>query len=126
MLTEHLARRGLGAEDANALIFVSPGGGPLRASNFRNRVWGPATQAAGLDGLTFHGLRHVATSLMVEAGLHPRVIQHRLGQSTARLSMELYAHVSDDADRDAAQHLDARFKDGRGTPGARSDQIRSK
>jgi integrase len=70
---------------------------------------GPAVAAAGLGGLTFHGLRHVAASLMVSTGEHPRVVQHRLGHSTSRLSMELYAHVSEDADRTAAAHLGALF-----------------
>lgn len=37
------------------------------------------------------------------------MIQHRLGHSTARLSLELYAHVSEAADRAAAAHLDALF-----------------
>jgi integrase len=121
-LAQHLARRGLSAAHADALVFVSPGGGLLRASNFRNRVWGPAIRAAGLDGLTFHGLRHVATSLMVETGEHPRVVQHRLGHSTASLSMELYAHVSDDADRAAARRLEELFSLPRGTRGAQRAQ----
>ena len=86
----------------------------MRASNFRNRVWGPATTAAELDGLTFHGRRHVAASFMVAMGEHPRVVQHRLGHSTSRLSMELYAHVSEDADRNAAAHLGALFSRSRG------------
>ena len=78
--------------------------------SFAARVFAPAVKAAGLDpSLTFHGLRHVDTSLMVEAGEHPRVIQQRLGHSTARLSMELYAHVPDAADRQVAAHLDERF-----------------
>ncbi len=46
---------------------------------------------------------------MVEQGKHPRVIQGRLGHATARLSMELYAHVPEAADRDVASHLDARW-----------------
>lgn len=48
---------------------------------------------------------------MVEAGEHPRVIQARLGHATARLSMELYAHVPDAADRRAADHLDDQFRE---------------
>jgi integrase len=52
---------------------------------------------------------------MVGSGEHPRVIQHRLGHSTARLSLELYAHVSEDADRTAAAHLEDLFNSpGRG------------
>jgi integrase len=109
MLSEHLARRGLNASQAEALVFVGPQGGPLRAANFRARVWRPAVDKAGVAGLTFHGLRHSATSLMVQVGLHPRVIQHRLGHSSSRLSMELYAHISADADRTAASQLETGF-----------------
>lgn len=112
LLAEHLARRGdPGPEE---LVFVAPRGGPLRATNFRTRVWAPAVAAAGLEGLTFHGLRHVATSLMVDVGEHPRVIQHRIGHATARMSLERYAHVSEAADRAAAAHLEAMFASARG------------
>lgn len=110
MLAEHLAARGRPGPDE--LVFTAPGGGPMRVANFRLRVWTPAVRAAGLEGLTFHGLRHVAASFMVGSGEHPRVIQHRLGHSTARLSLELYAHVSEDADRAAAAHLESLFSDG--------------
>lgn len=101
-----------GLED---LVFVGPRGMPLRRS-FAARLFKPAVEAAGLDcSLTFHGLRHVAASLMMEEGAHPGEIQHRLGHSTARLSMELYAHVSDDADRGIADRLNARFTGAMGT-----------
>jgi len=91
-------------------VFTSPEGGPLRRY-FGERVFIPAVERAGLDpSLTFHGLRHVAASLMVEQGEHPRVIQGRLGHATARLSMELYAHVPEATDRDVASHLDARWR----------------
>lgn len=122
MLSEHLARRGLTAQDGEQLVFVAPGGGPLRASNFRTRVWKPAVEEAGYPDLTFHGLRHVAASLMVEEDAHPRVMQHRLGHSTARLSMELYAHVSDVADKEVATRLQALFSETRGTQGARGTE----
>ena len=118
VLADHLSTRGRPGPDG--LVFVSPGGGPLRATNFRTRVWAPAVATAGLSGLTFHGLRHTATSFMVEGGEHPRVIQHRLGHATARLSLELYAHVSEAADRAAAAHLESLFSDRRGTEGARA------
>lgn len=91
---------------AGDLVFRGPHGGALRRS-FAARVFRPAVAVAGLDaGLTFHGLRHVATSLMVEVNAHPRVMQHRLGHSTSKLTMELYAHVSDEADRELASRLE--------------------
>lgn len=38
MLAEHLAARGVNGGDAEALVFVSPGGDPLHYSNWRRRV----------------------------------------------------------------------------------------
>jgi len=102
-LARHAATFDRSADD---LLFTGPKGGALRRS-FAARTLTPAVAAAGVDArITFHGLRHVAASLMVGAGVHPRVIQQRLGHATARLSMELYAHVPDSADRSAAQRLD--------------------
>jgi integrase len=105
-LARHIGthRPATGAED---LVFTAPHGGALRRS-FEAQVFKQAVEAAGLDpALTFHDLRHVAASLMVENGEHPRVIQARLGHATSRLSMELYAHVPEAADRQVAVHLDA-------------------
>lgn len=108
-LAQHLAANRPGTNPGD-LVFTNPEGGPLRRY-FAERVFIPAVERAGLDpALTFHGLRHAAASLMVEQGEHPRVIQGRLGHATARLSMELYAHVPEAADRDVATHLDARWK----------------
>lgn len=108
-LAEHLARHRPGAIPSD-LVFTGPEGGPLRRY-FAERVFNPAVKQAGLDpALTFHGLRHVAASLMVAQGEHPRVIQARLGHATARLSMELYAHVPEATDRDVVTHLDERWR----------------
>jgi integrase len=89
-LARHLATYCPGA-GPDELVFTGPKGMPLRRS-FAARVFKPAVTRAGLDPtLTFRGLRKVATSFMVDDGVHPRVIQYRLGHATARLSQELYA-----------------------------------
>lgn len=101
-LSEH--RPGSGPGD---LVFVGRNGAPLRRS-FAARHFGPAVERAGLDpAVTFHGLRHVATSFMVDSREHPRVMQTRLGHASSKLTIELYAHVSGDTDRAAADRLDA-------------------
>lgn len=106
-LAQHSARFGRSGGD---LLFVGAKGAPLRRS-FAARAFAPAVAAAAIDDrITFHGLRHVAASLMVEAGVHPRVIQQRLGHATARLSMELYAHVPDASDREVARSLDTVYE----------------
>ena len=53
-------------------VFRSPAGGPLRVTGFRNRIWRPATLAAGLPGLRIHDLRHTAVALWIAAGASPK------------------------------------------------------
>lgn len=87
------------------LLFVGSRGGILRRS-FTGRTFKDAVRRAGLpETLNFHGLRHVATSLMVANNEHPRVIQHRLGHADPHISMSVYAHVAPGLDRAAADRL---------------------
>ena len=60
-LSGHLRR--LDQANAEALVFTSPMGGPLRHTNFYRRVWMPTTAKAGLSGIRFHDLRHAGNAL---------------------------------------------------------------
>jgi integrase len=123
-LADHLARhRSHAREDPDALIFVGPRGGVLRR-RFAERIFVPAVGRAGLEpSLTFHGLRHSAITALVEAGVHPRVMQGRAGHATAKLTMELYAHVPEAADRQAAQALEEQFGRGKGAGGMGQGEV---
>jgi integrase len=108
-IAKHLASsRTEQAHDSEALVFLGPRGGVLRR-RFGERILRPAATRAGLDGLTFHGLRHAATSSLVDIGVHPRVMATRIGHGTVRTTMEVYARASDNADREAADLLQERF-----------------
>lgn len=110
-LAAHLARHRPGA-DADDLVFLGPKGGILRRS-FEARTFRPAALAAGFPPtLTFHGLRHVATTLMIANNEHPKAIQHRLGQADPAMSLGVYGHVPDDLDQAAAVRLDQAFRVG--------------
>jgi integrase len=126
-LAQQLAEHRTGvAGDPEALVFVGPRGGVLRR-RFGERTFAPAVVKAGLDpSLTFRGLRHAAITTMVELGVHPRVMQGRAGHATSKLTMELYAHVTESADRQAAELLDRHYRDQppggeRGTASGRRD-----
>ena len=56
------------------LVFTAPGGGPLRNTNFRSRVFLPAAASVGLAGVTPHDLRHTAASLAVAAGANVKAL----------------------------------------------------
>jgi integrase len=107
MLSEHLARRGTPKPDA--LVFVAPEGGALRRSTFRARVFDPAVTRAGLDGLTFHGLRHTAAGLLIEAGAHIETIKQRLGHSSIRVTSDVYGSLLPAVDEGVTTALEQRF-----------------
>jgi integrase len=43
-------------------------------------------------------------------GVHPKIAQERLGHSTITTTMDLYSHVTDTMQADAAARLDAAFR----------------
>jgi integrase len=118
MLASHLALRGLTGADSDAFVFVSPRGEQLDYSHWRRRVWIPACAEAGLQGLVFHDLRRAAATALVLERIDMKTAQTRLGHSDPRLTLGLYAQASNEADRDAAERVGARFiprvRDGRG------------
>lgn len=88
----------------------APGGGPVRAANFRYRIYTPALVRAGLEGLTFHRLRHSAGHMMREVGVPLEVIQRRLGHASIRTTADIYGSLPEKVDRAAADQLDQLFK----------------
>lgn len=110
MLAEHLAARGVNGGDAEALVFVSPGGDPLHYSNWRRRVWLPALARAGFDDLTFHDLKHTAATTLVEEGVDVKTAQLRLGHANPQTTLRVYAQVTRRADRAAAERVGERLR----------------
>ena len=60
----------------------------------------------GLD-VTYHSLRHTASSLMLASGIGVRTVAGRLGHASAQTTLATYAHLIGQADRDAAERLEA-------------------
>lgn len=115
-LSAHLARRA--PVDPADLVFTSPEGAPLRRKHFRSRVWVPTVKRAGMEDLTFHGLRHSAVGFMIELGTHARVIQKRMGHSSIRTTMDVYGSVLEDVDTEVIDGLDGLVSGpGRGSRG---------
>jgi integrase len=50
----------------------------------------------------FHATRHTAATLMLAAGVSPRVARERLGHATVSITLDRYSHVTDAAHREAA------------------------
>ena len=88
------------------LVFHQPDGGWLRpdavSATFLRRA-----ARHGMPRLTVHGLRHTWATLALEQGIHPRVVQERLGHSTIAITLGIYSHVSPTLDDEAAETVAA-------------------
>jgi integrase len=93
----------------DALVFTTKRGACLRLRNWRNREFGNAVAAAGLDGLglTPHKLRHTAASLAIAAGADVKVVQAMLGHATATMTLDRYGHLFPDRLDEVAEAMDA-------------------
>jgi integrase len=101
-LAEHLAARPAGS----TLVFSAPEGGHLRRTVWRRRAWLPAIQAAGLEGLRVHDLRHTAVAWLIAAGEHPVAIARRLGHASVSTILDRYGHLLPGLDEGTASALD--------------------
>ncbi len=109
ILAEHLQSRGLTAADGERFVFEWPRGGHLTYPAWR-RIWVGAVERAGLPpGFGFHDLRRANATGLVADGVDIRTAQARLGHADVRLTLEVYAQATTEADRAAAERAGARF-----------------
>ena len=67
---------------------------------------------AGLPKTTrFHDLRHTCATLLIKRGIHARAVMDVLGHAQISTTMNTYAHVLEEVQRDAVSALDALFPD---------------
>jgi integrase len=100
-------RRDLAA--ATAYVFPDDSGGVAHPERFsrrftaaivRARKWlarreGRPSEPARdlLPTIRLHDLRHTNATMLLTAGVHPKVVQERLGHQTIAITMDLYSHV---------------------------------
>ena len=64
-------------------------------------------KASGLPRITFHGLRHTSATLALAAGVHPKIVQERLGHSSIGITLDLYSHSVSGMQAEAAAKISA-------------------
>jgi integrase len=75
------------------LVFCDYEGKPLLPDTV-SHAWVKLVKRTGLDGIRFHDARHSHASLMLKQGVHPKVVQERLGHATISTTLDLYSHVT--------------------------------
>jgi integrase len=118
------------------LVFTDDFGEPLTGSRITERRLRPLVRREGLPPIRFHDLRHTAATLMLNAGVNPKVVSEMLGHTSVAITLDRYSHVIPTLQEDAVRRLDEvlrvaprlgvrtgvqRHKRPRKSPGSRSE-----
>jgi integrase len=87
------------------LLFSTPEGKPLRPNTI-TRAWTILAARTGLKVIRFHDARHTHASLMLKQGIHPKVVQERLGHASIQITLDTYSHVAPGLQQAAAEGFD--------------------
>lgn len=110
-LRRHLAEQTrlkaqLGIEHSESdLVSARPDGQPLSPDNL-SREFTATLRKHGLPEVRLHDLRHTHATLLLQGGINPKVISERLGHSTVRITLDVYAHALPSMQEEAARRFD--------------------
>ena len=89
----------------NDLLFSHWDGSPLLPDSITH-AWVKLARKCGLKGIRLHDARHTHATIMLKQGVHPKVVQERLGHSTISTTLDTYSHVSPGMQEAAARGFD--------------------
>jgi integrase len=103
-LAERLAA-GEAYEDGDLVVCLADGT-PLHPKTL-SYTFEREVRRAGLPTIRLHDLRHTHATLALRAGVHPRVVQERLGHANVSITLDTYSHVDLDMQAVAAARVAA-------------------
>ncbi len=98
-------------QTGDTLVCARADGEPLQPRSLTHEFARLIKRQKDMPRVRFHDLRHSHATQLLEAGVHPKVAQERLGHSTITTTLDLYSHVTDTMQEDAAQRLDRALGD---------------
>ncbi len=90
-------------------LFGNEFGKPIRPDSI-GQWWRRFLIKHELKYIRFHDLRHTSATLLINEGVHAKVISERLGHADISTTMNIYGHVLEEADKTAASHFDTLFE----------------
>lgn len=96
----------------DAWMFPSLRTGEMRSPNNLTRRWNQVMRAMFSDlgenaphRIKLHDIRHTHATLLLQAQVHPKVVQERLGHSSIMITLNLYSHVMPTVQKEAVAAL---------------------
>lgn len=106
-----LAKEKLACENYqdNDLVICQKNGNPVNLGNF-TQFWKRVIAKTGMRYIRFHDLRHTCASLLLSAGVHPKIVQELLGHSSIKITLDKYSHMMPNLQENAALALEKMLK----------------
>ena len=105
-MKQEQARRLLGKTLAHTdLVFSHADGRPFRPNSV-TRALQVIAESVGLKGVRLHDLRHAHATILLQQGVHPKIVQERLGHSSVATTLDIYSHVLPGLQEAAARRFD--------------------
>ena len=76
---------------------------------------------AGLPHIRLHDLRHSHATLMLKAGVYPKIVSERLGHAGIGITLDTYSHVLPGLQEAAAERFDRMLETSVSNTDERSD-----
>jgi integrase len=96
---------GKGYQREPLFCFPSFGGTPMPPMDISRRLQVLLRRAGVTGRQPTHGWRHTSATLLIHSGENVKTVQTRLGHSSPAITMQLYVHPTQEADRSAADFL---------------------
>jgi integrase len=90
-------------------IFADPEGHHEFTERVRGR-WKTAVRRAGVRKIRLYDCRHTHATLLLKAGINPKVVSERLGHASIVITLDTYSHVLPDMQDEAVERLQAILK----------------
>ncbi|MGI8638328.1 MAG: site-specific integrase [Pyrinomonadaceae bacterium] len=88
------------------LVFASEIGTPLNPGNVTRAFKKALKNAEIRTSIRLYDLRHTTATLLLQAGVNPKIVSERLGHSTIVLTLDVYSHVLPSMQKDATEQLE--------------------
>jgi integrase len=102
-------RAAMDGYDDKGYVFTSPNreraGKPIHGDGLY-RVFIRISKKANLSHIPFHGLRHTFATLMLQEGVHPKIVSEMLGHAEVRTTLDRYSHLIPSVKKEAANVID--------------------
>lgn len=89
----------------DSLIFCHLDGSPMLPHSV-SQAWAKLADRVGYPEVRLHDCRHTHASVLLRQGVHPKVVQERLGHANIGITLDTYSHVAPGMQEAAARAFD--------------------